>query len=86
VVEVQTLADTINILEDGELIAAHPVLAGRGQRRIAAGHRTAPLPVTSATPPEPSTPPVPPGSVVTPRPLAFYEAVGRRLAADGGAS
>jgi len=29
---------------------------------------------------------VPPGSVVTPRPLAFYEAVGRRLAADGGAS
>ena len=86
VVEVQTLADTINILEDGDLIAIHPVLPGRGQRRIAAGHRTAPLPVTSATPPEPSTPPVPPGSVVTPRPLAFYEAVGRRLAADGGAS
>jgi transposase len=86
VVEVQTLADTINILEDGELIAAHPVLAGRGQRRIAAGHRTAPLPVTSPTPPEPVTPPVAPGSVVTPRPLAFYEAVGRRLAADGGAS
>ena len=86
VVEVQTFADTINILEDGELIAIHPVLAGRGQRRIAAGHRTALLPVTSATPPEPSTPPVPPGSVVTPRPLAFYEAVGRRLAADGGTS
>jgi hypothetical protein len=64
VVEVQTLADTINILEDGELIAAHPVL--EGQRRIAAGHRTAPLPVTSPTPPEPVTPPVAPGSVVTP--------------------
>jgi hypothetical protein len=47
---------------------------------------TAPAPVDSATPPEPPTPPVPPGSVVTPRPLAFYEAVGRRLAADGGAS
>jgi transposase len=83
VVEVQTLAGTINILEDGELIAAHPVLEGRGQRRIAAGHRTAPSPVDSTTPPDP---PVPPGSVVTPRPLAFYEAVGRRLAADGGAS
>jgi hypothetical protein len=86
VVEVQTLAGTINILEDGELIAAHPVLEGRGQRRIAAGHRTAPSPVDSTTPPEPPPPPVPPGSVVTPRPLAFYEAVGRRLAADGGAS
>ena len=86
VVEVQTLAGTINILEDGKLIAAHPVLEGRGQRRIAAGHRTAPSPVTSTTPPEPPPPPGPPGSVVTPRPLAFYEAVGRRLAADGGAS
>ena len=86
VVEVQTLAGTINILEDGALIAAHPVLEGRGQRRIAAGHRTAPAPVNSTTPPERSPPPVPPGSVVTPRPLAFYEAVGRRLAADGGAS
>jgi transposase len=82
VVEVQTLAGTINILEDGQLIAAHPVLEGRGQRRIADGHRTAPPPVNSTTPREP---PAPPGAVVSPRPLAFYEAVGRRLAAEGGA-
>jgi transposase len=85
VVEVQTLAGSINILEDGRLIAAHPVLEGRGRRRIAAGHRTAPPPANSTTPREPATPPTPPGAVVSPRSLAFYEAVGRRLAADGGA-
>jgi len=84
-VEVQTLAGTIHILEDGKLIAAHPVLEGRGQRRIATGHRTAPPPANSTTPREPATPPAPAGSVVIPRPLAFYEAVARRLAADGGA-
>jgi transposase len=83
-VEVQTLAGTIHILEDGQLIAAHPVLEGRGQRRIATGHRTAPPPANSTTPREPATPPAPAGSVVIPRPLAFYEAVARRLAADGG--
>jgi transposase len=85
VVEVQTLADTINILEDGTLIATHPVLEGRGQRRIAKGHRTAPPPANSLTPREPAaTPPIPVGAVVPPRPLAFYDAVARRLAADGG--
>ncbi len=86
VVEVQTLAGTINILENGHLIAAHPVLEGRGQRRVAEGHRTTPPPANSATPSALPTPLVPPGSVVNPRPLDFYEAVGRRLAADGGAS
>ncbi len=84
VVEVQTLAGTINILEDGQLIATHPVLEGRGQRRIAKGHRTAPPPANSMTPREPVIPPAPAGAVVTPRPLAFYDAVARRLAADGG--
>jgi transposase len=84
VVEVQTLAGTINILEDGKLIAAHPVLEGRGQRRIAKGHRTAPPPANSLTPRAPAPPPPPAGAVVTPRPLAFYEAVAHRLAADGG--
>ena len=39
VVEVHTLADEIRIFEDGELIAAHPVLEGRHQRRVAPGHR-----------------------------------------------
>ena len=67
VVEVQITAGTINILEDGKLIAAHPALEGRGQRRIAAGHRTAPPPATSATTREEAKPPAPRRSVVTPR-------------------
>jgi hypothetical protein len=39
VVEVHTLADEVRIFEDGALIAAHPVLEGRHQRRVAPGHR-----------------------------------------------
>ena len=42
VVEVHTLADEIHIFEDGTLIATHPVLEGRGQRRVAPGHRKMP--------------------------------------------
>jgi hypothetical protein len=41
VVEVQTIADTTNILKDSKLIATHPVLERRGQRCIAEGHRVA---------------------------------------------
>ena len=84
VVEVHTLANEIRILEDGQLIAIHPVLEGRGQRRIAGGHRTAPPPGNSTTARDmpPPTPPV--GAVVMPRSLAFYDAVGRRLAGEGG--
>jgi hypothetical protein len=39
VVEVHTLADEVRIFEDGALIAAHPVLEGSNQRRVAPGHR-----------------------------------------------
>ena len=39
VVEVHTLADEVRIFEDGALIATHPVLEGRNQRRVAPGHR-----------------------------------------------
>jgi transposase len=39
VVEVHTLADEIRIFEDGKLVACHPVLEGRNQRRVAPGHR-----------------------------------------------
>ena len=47
IVEVQVTASEVRILEDGERIAAHPVLEGRGRRRIAEGHRTMPAPVNS---------------------------------------
>jgi len=84
VVEVHTLANEIRILEDDKLIAAHPVLEGRGQRRIAGGHRTAPPPANSTTVRQAPQPPAPAGTVVAPRSLAFYDAVARRLAGEGG--
>jgi hypothetical protein len=83
-VEVQITASEVHILEDGRLIATHPVLEGRGKRRIAEGHRTLPPPHNSTTPREGAAaspvPPAAPGSV-TPRSLAIYDAIGRRLAA-----
>ena len=73
-VEVQLTAAEVNILEEGRLIAAHPVLDGRGKRRIAEGHRSTPVPRAGAAPPPLAE------AGVTPRSLAIYEAIGRRLA------
>jgi hypothetical protein len=83
-VEVQITAGAVNILEDGTLIASHPAQEGRGQRRIAPGHRTQPPPSNSRTTPEEAKP-EPRGSTVTPRSLAIYDAIGRRLASQQGA-
>ena len=49
-VEVHSTADEVRILEDGRVVAVHPVIDGRGQRRITAGHRSAPPPANSQTP------------------------------------
>jgi len=38
-VEVQCLAEEILILEDGAIVATHPVLEGRNRRRVTPGHR-----------------------------------------------
>jgi len=75
VLEVQTHPRELRIFEDGALIATHSVLEGRNQRRIDPLHRKAP----------PPQPPRPPQRPVGQRPLDFYEAVGRRLAAEGAA-
>ncbi len=80
-VEVQVTAAEVRIMEDGRLIAVHPVLEGRGRRRIAEGHRSLPPPSNSTTPRHGATAPSGPPTGVTPRSLAIYEAVGRRLAA-----
>lgn len=80
-VEVHSTADEVRILEQGAVIAVHPVIDGRGQRRITAGHRTTPPPVNSQTPRH-GPPPGRSGEAVTLRPLSFYDAVGKRLA-DG---
>jgi transposase len=82
-VEVHTTAGEVRILEDARVIAVHPVLEGRGQRRIVAGHRSLPPPANSHTPRQGGAPALRAGETVAPRPLAFYDAVARRLAAAG---
>ena len=82
-VEVHTTAGEVRILEDARVIAVHPVLEGRGQRRIIAGHRSLPPPANSHTPRQGGAPALRAGETVAPRPLAFYDAVARRLAAAG---
>ena len=82
-VEVHAHADEIRIFEDGTLIAVHPVLEGRNQRRVEPGHRRAGerLRSRTGTAAPPSAPPR--GDRVAQRPLAFYDAVGRALAREG---
>jgi len=84
-VEVHTLTREVHIFEDGRQIAAHPVLEGRGQRRIAGGHRPHRPPPNSMTPREIAPMPTRPGEVVARRPLEIYAAVGRRLAGEARA-
>ena len=71
--EIQHHATELRIFEDGQLIARHPVLEGKALRRVDPAHRRTP-------------PPRPPHQMPTQglrRPLEFYDAVGRRLAAGG---
>lgn len=82
VVEVHTLADEVRIYQDRRLLAVHPLLDGRGQRQIAAGHRRWPPPgphgerwqasqgITLAAP----------GQAVARRDLGVYDRIGRALA------
>ena len=81
IVEVHTLADEVRIFEEGTLIAAHPVLEGRHQRRVAPGHRRMAR-ITDRRRHEPIGI-VRTGDVVAARPLEFYQAVGQRLACQG---
>jgi transposase len=85
-VEVHSTTDEVRILEEGSVIAVHPVLDGRGQRRIVAGHRTLPAPANSQTPRKGAASMTRSGEIVALRSLAFYDAVGRRLAAKGAAA
>jgi hypothetical protein len=49
VVDVQVTARKIMIMEAEQLVAVHPVLEGRGGRRVASGHRRYPPPGNSKT-------------------------------------
>lgn len=73
IVDVQNHPSQVRIFEDGALIAVHPVLEGKNQRRLDPSHRLLP----PKTPPQSGHPPV------ARRPLDFYAAVGQRLAHSG---
>jgi hypothetical protein len=76
IVEVQNHPAEVRIFEDGQLVASHPVLEGKNQRRVDPSHRKPVPPARRAV--QLATPPA--DTPVARRSLAFYEAVGRRLA------
>src|SRR5689334_21526817 len=55
IVEVHNTANEVRILEAGHIIAVHPVLDGRGQRRISSGIVSSPNILTAMTPADPCT-------------------------------
>ena len=73
VLEVQRHPAEVRIFEDRRLIVRHPVLEGRNHRRVDPGHRR----------PPPSRPDPAKLKDAPKRSLAFYDAVGRRLAEKG---
>ena len=77
VLEVETTADQVRILEEGRLLAVHPRLTGRRQRSVLPGHRQLHRVLRSWR----STPPARPGHAVAQRPLAVYEFIARQLGA-----
>ncbi len=86
VVEVHQLPDQIRILDQGRLVAIHPVLEGRRQYRIDPAHRQG----GSAGRPRPLAAEYVVmeriGERVAHRSLAVYQAIGERLAVVGGRS
>ena len=86
VLDVHVLANAICIFEDGELVATHSPLEGRGERRLDPTHRKSAS--TSRRRPTNAGSTIVirhPGDQAVRRSLDFYEAVGRRLADLGGA-
>ena len=80
VLEVQQHPREIRIFEDGQPIARHPVLQGKNQRLVDPSHRKRPPSARHRGQMPPTLRP----SLEMPvaqRPLAFYDAVARRLAA-----
>ena len=81
VVEVQCLAEEILIVEDGTVVAVHPVLEGKNRRRVAPGHRR-PVRAAAHRPvaDDPAIVLERAGDRVMQRPLAVYETIARGLA------
>ena len=85
VVEVHQLPDQIRILDQGRIVATHPVLEGRRQCRVDPAHRQGSL---RRTPRQPTKDLIVGriGDRVAHRSLAVYQAIGERLAITGGRS
>lgn len=81
VVDVELLADEVRLFEAGQLIAVHPILEGRGQRRVAPDHRQQPR-RQSAELDESATVVGIAGSHVPTRSLEVYDSVAQALAVD----
>lgn len=86
VVEVHQLPDQIRILDQGRLVATHPVLEGRRQYRIDSAHRQG---AATRAPRSTAGEPIVVGLIgerVAHRSLAYYQAIGEQLAVTGGRS
>ena len=81
-VEVQRSATEIRIIEQGQCIARHPRLTGRGQRRLAPGHRQ--WRKAASAIPSPVLPSVltRPGETVAARDLGVYQRIGEAKARE----
>ena len=82
-VDVQQHPMEIRIFEEGQLIARHPVLEGKNERRIDPSHRKAPPPAHHHRPEDRH---LSKSVAVSQRSLAFYDAAARRMAAGEGRS
>jgi len=84
IVEVHQLADQIRILDEGRLVAIHPVLEGRRKTHTDPSHRQGGLPRAMRRSNSETVVIGRVGERVGRRSLTFYQAVGNRLAASGG--
>jgi hypothetical protein len=83
VVEVHQLPDVIRILDQGHLVAVHPVLEGRKRTRVAPEHRQGRIAMRPG-PAQQTTIIARAGDHVQRRSLDIYQAIGEGLAASGG--
>jgi hypothetical protein len=84
VVEAHQLPDQIRILDGGRLVATHPILEGRRQYRVDVAHRQGAAARSQRHSADDAVTIDRMGDRVGHRSLAFYQAVGERLAVTGG--
>jgi len=82
VLEVHSLAHEVQIFEDGQLLAVHPVLEGRRRSSVLPGHRQLHRIAARSSAGALITQLASAGQSVARRSLAFYDAVARNLAAQ----